>query len=60
MDFHACPLVTGIVPHVGGMVAVGSTTVFINGVPVARMGDSIVESGPPNSIAMGEATVLIG
>lgn len=60
MDFHACPLVTGLVPHVGGMVAMGSTTVLINNMPAARMGDSIVEGGPPNSIAMGEATVLIG
>jgi len=60
MDFHACPLVTGTVPHVGGMVAMGSTTVLINNMPAARMGDSIVEGGPPNSIAMGEATVLIG
>ena len=60
MDFHACPLVTGTVPHIGGMVAVGSTSVLINNMPVARMGDSIIESGPPNSIAMGEMTVLIG
>ena len=60
MDFHACPLFTGLVPHVGGMVAIGSTTVLINNMPAARMGDSIVEGGPPNSIAMGEATVLIG
>ena len=60
MDFHACPLLTGTVPHVGGMVAMGSTTVLINNMPVARVGDSIVESGPPNSIAMGETTVLIG
>ncbi len=60
MDFHACPLFTGLVPHVGGMVAMGSTTVLINNMPAARMGDSIVEGGPPNSIAMGEATVLIG
>ncbi|NEW60069.1 hypothetical protein GSY74_02125 [Sulfurovum sp. bin170] len=60
MDFHACPLFTGTVPHVGGMVAMGSTTVLINNMPAARMGDSIVEGGPPNSIAMGEATVLIG
>ena len=59
-DFHACPLFTGLVPHVGGMVAIGSTTVLINNMPAARMGDSIVEGGPPNSIAMGEATVLIG
>jgi uncharacterized Zn-binding protein involved in type VI secretion len=60
MDFHACPLVTGTVPHVGGVVAMGSATVLINNLPAARQGDIIVESGPPNTIAMGCPTVLIG
>ena len=59
-DFHACPLVTGVVPHVGGVVAVGSVTVFINNLPAARQGDIIVEGGPPNAIVMGCPTVLIG
>ncbi|HEX7317672.1 MAG TPA: PAAR domain-containing protein [Pyrinomonadaceae bacterium] len=59
-DFHTCPLVTGVVPHVGGMVMMGSTTVLINNLPAARQGDMIVESGPPNSIALGEMTVMIG
>lgn len=59
-DFHACPLVTGVVPHVGGVVAVGSVTVFINNLPAARQGDVIVEGGPPNTIIMGCPTVLIG
>ncbi len=60
MDFHACPLVTGLVPHVGGVVAVGSTTVFINNVPAARQGDIVTEGGPPNTIAVGCPTVIIG
>jgi len=59
-DFHTCPLVTGTVPHVGGMVPVGSMTVLINNLPAARQGDVIVESGPPNSIVMGCPTVMIG
>lgn len=59
-DFHTCPLLTVLVPHVGGMVAMGSTTVFINNMPAARQGDMIVETGPPNTIAMGCTTVLIG
>jgi uncharacterized Zn-binding protein involved in type VI secretion len=59
-DFHMCPLVTGLVPHVGGVVAVGSTTVLINSLPAARQGDTIIEVGPPNAIAVGEPTVLIG
>ncbi|HEV2860985.1 MAG TPA: PAAR domain-containing protein [Pyrinomonadaceae bacterium] len=59
-DTHVCPLVTGVVPHVGGVVLMGSTTVLINNLPAARQGDQIVEAGPPNSIAMGEPTVIIG
>lgn len=59
-DFHTCPLVTGVVPHVGGVVAMGSATVFINNLPAARQGDVIVEAGPTNAIVMGCPTVLIG
>lgn len=59
-DFHACPLVTALVPHVGGVVAMGSVTVLINSLPAARQGDMIVETAPPNAIAMGCTTVLIG
>ena len=59
-DFHTCPLSSGPVPHVGGMVAMGSLTVLINSLPAARQGDMIVEAGPPNTIVMGESTVIIG
>ncbi len=59
-DFHTCPLLTVLVPHVGGVVAMGSMTVLINGLPATRQGDQIVEVGPPNAIAIGAATVLIG
>jgi uncharacterized Zn-binding protein involved in type VI secretion len=59
-DTHACPLVNGVVPHVGGVVALGSLTVLIGGAPAARMGDTIVEAGGPNAIAFGCPTVLIG
>jgi uncharacterized Zn-binding protein involved in type VI secretion len=60
-DFHPCPQVTpGGTPHVGGVVQGGSTSVLINGVPAARQGDVIVEGGPPNSIAGGSGTVIIG
>ena len=60
-DTHVCPLVDpGPKPHVGGVVAKGSTSVLIGGLPAARQGDQVVEAGPPNAIAMGEPTVLIG
>jgi uncharacterized Zn-binding protein involved in type VI secretion len=42
------------------MVAVGSATVLIGGLPAARVGDAIVEAGAPNPIAAGAPTVLIG
>ena len=59
-DLHACPLVDGVKPHVGGVVAVGSTRVLIGGLPAARLGDSIVEAGAPNAIVAGAMNVLIG
>lgn len=59
-DFHTCPLVTGVVPHVGGVVSMGSITVKINGLPAARQGDTLVEGGPPNTITLGCTTVMIG
>jgi uncharacterized Zn-binding protein involved in type VI secretion len=59
-DMHACPLVTGVVPHVSGIAPMGSVTVLINNLPAIRQGDMIVEAAPPNSIVMGCATVDIG
>ena len=59
-DMHVCPLFDGPKPHVGGTVAVGSATVLIGGMPAARQGDMVVEAGPPNAIAAGLPTVLIG
>ena len=60
VDTHACALSDGPKPHVGGVVVNGSTRVFINNFPAARMGDLIVEAGAPNPIASGEITVTIG
>jgi uncharacterized Zn-binding protein involved in type VI secretion len=42
------------------LVALGSLTVLIGGLPAARMGDLVVEAGPPNAIAIGCPTVMIG
>ena len=58
---HVCPLVTGVVPHVGGPVLPpGCPTVLIGGAPAARVGDKLTCTGPPDSIAAGSATVMIG
>jgi len=59
-DKHACPLVDGLKPHLGGVVAVGSQTVRIGGFPAARQGDLVIEAGAPNAIAEGAAKVMIG
>jgi len=58
---HTCPMVTGTVPHVGGPVMPpGCPTVNIGGMPAARVGDMLVCSGPPDTIAQGSSTVKIG
>ena len=62
-DMHTCPMVTpGVppVPHVGGPITLGSATVLIGGQPAARMGDMATCVGPPDTIAAGCPTVLIG
>lgn len=57
-DIHAC--VTPV-PHGPGVVITPSATVLINYLGAARAGDTILEAiGPPNSIAMGCPTVIIG
>ena len=59
-DMHVCPMVTGIVPHVGGPVVKGEPKVLIGFMPAARVGDQCVCVGPPDMIAKGSATVMIG
>lgn len=60
-DLHGCPASTpGGAPHVGGpILPPGAPTVFIGGLPAARMGDMAVCAGPPASIITGSSTVLI-
>lgn len=61
LDFHKCPVVdpSGNA-HVGGVVSNGSNSVKINNRPAARLGDTIVEAGAPNSIASGCVNVSVG
>lgn len=60
-DFHVCPMVTALVPHVGGPVTgPGAATVLIAGMPAAVVGDMAACAGPPDTIVAGSATVLIG
>jgi uncharacterized Zn-binding protein involved in type VI secretion len=60
-DMHTCPMVTGVVPHVGGpVVGPGAPTVLIGSMPAVRIGDMCTCVGPPDVIAMGSVTVMIG
>lgn len=60
-DMHICPMVTGVVPHVGGpILPPGEPSVLIGGMPAARVGDLATCVGPPDSISIGSGTVLIG
>lgn len=58
-DMHVCPMVTGVVPHVGGPVLPpGAPTVLIGSLPAARVSDMCVCVGPPDVIVKGSSTVI--
>jgi uncharacterized Zn-binding protein involved in type VI secretion len=59
-DMHVCPMITVLVPHVGGPIMLGAPTVLIGGLPAARVTDMAMCVGPPDLIALGSFTVLIG
>lgn len=59
-DMHVCPMVTGVVPHVGGPICKGEPMVKIGFMPAARVGDMATCVGPPDVIAKGSMTVKIG
>ena len=59
-DNHVCPMVTGVVPHVGGpIIPPCAVTVLIGGLPAARVTDMAVCVGPPDVIALGSFICLI-
>ena len=60
-DTHVCPLVTAVVPHVGGVVAPpGVPTVLAMSRPaVPAPGNVCICVGPPSSTIKGSVTVLI-
>ena len=60
-DMHVCPMVTGVVPHVGGPILPPCCpTVLIGMLPAARVTDMATCVGPPDVIVKGSATVMIG
>jgi uncharacterized Zn-binding protein involved in type VI secretion len=58
-DMHVCPMVTVLVPHVGGPILMGAPTVLTGMLPQARVGDPAVCVGPPDVIALGSFTVIV-
>ena len=60
-DMHTCPMVTGVVPHVGGPILPPCCpTVLICKLPAARATDMATCVGPPDTILLGSKTVFIG
>jgi len=59
-DLHVCPMVTGVVPHVGGPILPPcEPTVLTGGMPQARIGDMLTCVGPPDIIALGAFTLTM-
>ena len=59
-DTHVCPMVTGVVPHVGGPILPPCClTVLTGSIPQARVTDMATCVGPPDMIVMGSFTVLV-
>ena len=60
LDMHTCPMVTGIVPHVGGPILPPcAPTVITMGMPQAKVGDMLTCVGPPDVIVKGSAGVMV-
>ncbi len=60
-DMHVCPMITVLVPHVGGPIAVpGAPMVLVAGLPAATVTSMCVCVGPPDLIVMGSTSVLMG
>ena len=59
-DMHICPMITGLVPHVGGpILPPGVPTVFIGGMPAATATSMCTCTGPPDTITVGSTGVFI-
>src|SRR6266478_6645513 len=60
-DMHVCPMVTGVVPHVGGPILPPcEPTVLIGGLPAARITDMLTCVGPPTVLINNLMAARIG
>ena len=56
-DMHVCPMVTVLVPHVGGpILPPGGLPVLIGGMPAAQLGSMCAHGG---AVVMGCPNVII-
>ncbi len=61
MDMHVCPMVTGIVPHVGGPILPPAVpNVITCFMPQAVVGTMATCVGPPDVILKGSIGVMVG
>src|ERR1035438_9054257 len=59
-DMHVCPMVTVLVPHVGGpILPPGAPTVLIDFLPAATVTTMATCVGPPDVIVLGSMGVMI-
>jgi uncharacterized Zn-binding protein involved in type VI secretion len=59
-DMHVCPMVTVLVPHIGGPILPPcAIQVLIGGLPAARLTDLATCVGPPDMIVQGSTSVVI-
>lgn len=60
-DLHICPMITGVIPHVGGPVVQAiCTNVLIGSLPPVQLGCQLVCTGPPDIVMAGSTSVLVG
>ena len=57
---HVCPMLTVLVPHVGGPIIPPCAITVITGMmPQARLTDMAICVGPPSMIIKGSMTVMV-
>ncbi|GHV14746.1 type VI secretion protein [Fibrobacterales bacterium] len=62
-DMHSCPMQNPTVPptpHIGGAITSGNSSILINKMPAAAIGDSCFCAGSPDTITSGSSSVFIG
>jgi uncharacterized Zn-binding protein involved in type VI secretion len=58
-DLHTCALLSPN-PHIGGPIILGAFNVLVGGPPQSRSLDACICVGPPDMVALGHFTTLVG